>query len=118
MKQSTKPYSRADRLSDQIKIILSSILLNKIFIKDSGLITITKVNMSSDLQYSKIYVSFLDNKMNTEMLIDELNSQKKNIRFHLGKELQIKYIPDIIFNYDNSLEHASKINSILQNINN
>ena len=118
MRRSTKPYTRADRLADQIKIILSSVFLNKVFIYDSGLITITKVTISSDLKYSKIFISFLDNKIDSKTLIEELNSQKKNIRYNLGKELQIKYVPEIVFHHDKSLKYASKINSLLQNINN
>ena len=38
MIQSSKPYSRSDRLADQMKIILSNIFLNKVFINDAGLL--------------------------------------------------------------------------------
>lgn len=116
MIHSTKPYTRAERLGDQIKSILGDVFLNKVFLKDTGLLTITKVNLSPDLKNVKIFVSFIDNKLTKDEIMNELNFNKKNIRYHMAKELHTKYVPEIHFHYDNTFENASRIDELLRRL--
>ncbi len=116
MNFSIKPYTRAERLGDELKSILGDVFLNKVFIKDTGLLTITKVQISSDLKHAKIFVSCIDNKLSIEEILMELDNNKKNVRFQMGKKLRTKYVPEINFYYDDTFENASKINELLKRI--
>ena len=108
-----RPYSRKDRFSDTIKTIIIDVLRNKVFIQDIGLPTITKVNTSPDLKHSKIFISFINNKREYNVLIDELNNNKKHIRYHLGKELKARYVPEIKFYFDDTYINVTRINDLL-----
>ena len=109
-----KPYKRTDRIADSIKSILGEIFLNKLFIEQDGIITITNVTISRDLRYAKIFITFLSSKGESINIIDELDKNKKYLRFHLGQKLPTKYVPEIKFYIDNSLNNAYRINELIQ----
>ena len=109
-----RPYKRTDRIADSIKSILGEIFLNKLFLNIDGIITITNVTISKDLRYAKIFVTFLSSHGKSIDIIKELSANKKFLRYHLGKELPTKYVPEISFYYDDTLNNAFKINELIQ----
>ena len=111
-------FKRSDRVSQEIKDIVSAILTNIILLKDSGLITITKVKTSNNLRFSKIYISFIGNKIEPPELVNQMNQNINEYRYHLGKTLKLKYIPEIKFYHDNTLEEVEKINTLINKANN
>jgi len=113
---SKKPYKRSERMSDEIRSILGGIFISEVQIKDSGLLTISKVEVTSDLRLAKIFVSLLSSKKPPEEIIDYLKYNRKVIRYHLGNKLNAKFVPDLRFYYDDSLKKAEKIGTLLNKI--
>ena len=74
------------------------------------------MNVTEDLKIAKIYLSFLENKLPVEDVINIFISKNNLIRFHLGNKLRLKFIPKLRFYYDDSIEHAQHIDSLLQKI--
>ena len=74
------------------------------------------MNVTEDLKIAKIYLSFLENKLPVEDVINIFISKHNLIRFHLGNKLRLKFIPQMRFYYDDSIEHAQHINTLLQKI--
>ena len=74
------------------------------------------MNVTEDLKIAKIYLSFLENKLPVEDVINIFISKNNLIRFHLGNKLRLKFIPQMRFYYDDSIEHAQHINTLLQKI--
>ena len=107
---------RTERVAEEIKHRLNSAMSRDIMDLKTGLITVSKVIMSPDLKLAKIYVSFLGNKEPVEVLIESINDRKKHIRFLLGKQLSLKYVPEIIFYYDDTMDYADKINKLLNEV--
>ena len=87
-------------------------------LKKSGLITITEVKTSNNLRFSKIYISFIGNEIDPSELVIQMNQNIKEYRYHLGKTLKLKYIPEIKFYHDNTLEEVEKINTLINKANN
>ena len=106
-------FKRSDRVSQEIKDIISNVLSNKVTLPDSGLITITKVKTSDNLRFSRIYLSFIGNTLSAEELISSINKNLNEYRYNLGKSLQIKYVPQIKFYHDDSLEQIEHIATII-----
>ena len=86
-------------------------------LKKSGLITITEVKTSNNLRFSKIYISFIGNKIDPSELVIQMNRNIKEYRYQLGKTLKLKYIPEIKFYHDNTLEEVEKINTLINKAN-
>lgn len=74
------------------------------------------VKVSDDLHEAKIFVSFLDNKLPNEKVMEILVQKKSQIRYHLGNKLKSRYVPELRFYYDSTLKNAEKINNIIDKI--
>lgn len=81
-----------------------------------GMVSVTKVTVSSDLNFSKIYVSIIDQKTKNTT-IEALNKSKGFIKTELSKRLTIRKIPDLMFLYDDTLDRAQRIENIINRIN-
>ena len=106
-------FKRSDRVAQQIQDIISNIIATKVIVQGLGLATVTKVKTSQNLRFSRIYLSFMGNSIVPEELIILMNRNVKEYRFHLGKELQIKYVPQIKFYHDNTFEEMEKISNLI-----
>ena len=110
-------FKRSDRVAQQIQDIVSEIITTKVIVQELGLATITKVKTSQNLRFSKIYLSFMGNTIEPNELITLMNRNIKEYRYQLGKELQIKYVPQIKFYHDNTLEEMEKISRLINKAN-
>jgi len=111
---------RTERLGEEIRKEISRILRDEV--KDpriSTMASIVKVEVTRDLRYAKIYVSVLGSPEEAENTMEGLQSASGYIRRELGRCLQIRYIPQLNFVLDSSIEYsveiAKKINEIKQN---
>jgi ribosome-binding factor A len=113
---SKKPYKRSERMSDEIRSILGNIFITNIQIQDAGLLTVSKVEVTSDLRLAKVFISLLNSKKPSNEVIDYIKHRRKVIRYHLGNKLNAKFVPDLRFYYDDSLKKAEKIGTLLNKI--
>ncbi|MGB9768744.1 MULTISPECIES: 30S ribosome-binding factor RbfA [Dictyoglomus] len=101
---------RQERLSALIRQEVSEILLRRV--KDpriSSFLVITGVKMSKDLRYAHIYVSVYGSEEEKKQTMKGLESAKGFIRSELGKDLRIRFVPEIFFELDDSLEKGDRI---------
>ena len=96
--------------------ILGNLFISEVFIPEAGLLTVTNVAITDDLKLAKIYLSFLENKKPIKDILKILKSKQNIIRHQMGLKLTLKYIPQLQFYYDDSIEHAQRINNIIQKI--
>jgi ribosome-binding factor A len=111
-------YKRADRVSDLLKEEISQLLLREVKDPHIGFITITDVEVSKDLQVAKVYYTILGDEKQLRESAQALNRVSRFIKRQLGKRLRMRYIPDIIFKYDHSLEYGNRIDDILSHLEN
>ena len=64
------------------------------------MITITKINLSEDLKYAKVFITSIDASKNKDKIIDFLNQNSKSYKYIVGKKIRTKNIPNIKFIYD------------------
>ena len=96
--------------------ILANLFISEVFIPEAGLLTVTKVSVTDDLKIAKVYLSFLENKKPVEDVLEILESKHNLIRRHVGLKLSLKYIPQLKFYYDDSIEYAQRIDDLIQKI--
>ena len=81
----------------------------------TGLISVTKVKVTNDLKYAKVYVSVLNAK-NMKDTIAGLKKSSGFIRSELARRVNLRNTPELIFELDDSLEYGAKIDTILKEI--
>ena len=108
--------NRINRINDEIQRELSDLLRT---VKDprvrDTMISITHVDTTADLRYSKIYVSAFDKSKEKDM-IKGLKSASGYLRHELGVALQLRYTPELVFEADNSIAYGSHILEVLRGI--
>ncbi|HID95856.1 MAG TPA: 30S ribosome-binding factor RbfA [Candidatus Latescibacteria bacterium] len=109
-------HIRIERINGLIRDELSSIIKGKIGDPRIGFVTITRVDVSNDLKRAKVFVSVFGSLREKEETINGLNWASKFIRGQLGLRIRLKRIPEIVFYHDDSIEHGSRINAILDQL--
>ena len=111
-----RSFSRKDRLADHLKKIIDPILRNNFNPSGLGLMTITNVKMSSDYRLATIYISLINNEKSIEFLIDELNKKISFYKFQVSKIWNSKFMPDLKFQYDDTLKNAEKMTILMRQL--
>ena len=106
---------RIDKVESLIKEEISLIFLYKLQDPALGFITITNVKLSPDLRIAKVYISVLDKEKRTEVL-KKVESSKGYIRSELASRVKIKFIPELKFFIDDTLDYVEKIEGLIKKI--
>ena len=108
---------KTERLGNVLHKEISNILLTEIKDEDLRFVTITKVDLSSDLSYAKVYFTVLNDDKKDKVLKD-LNKAKGFIRSILMKrKIEMRIMPELNFIYDDSIEYGNNIEKIIEKIN-
>jgi ribosome-binding factor A len=107
---------RAIRVGDQILKEIAILLLNRV--KDPRVYgaTITGIKLSNDLKIARVYFSVIGEKSDIERALDGLNSAKGFIKREIGLRMKLRYVPEIKFVHDPSLESGSHLDKIFEEI--
>jgi len=109
-------FKRADRVADLLKIEISDILLKQIRDPRIHTVTITGVKVTDDLRLAKIYfVEMAQDTIHAETLAG-LEKATGFLKRELGKRLQLRFIPDLLFRVDESFAYGSRIERLLAEI--
>ena len=106
------PFARSDRISGLIQQVLSEILKRDIGDPRLKMATITEVEVSRDLKLARIYFTTPSGKQKKDAAIKGFNSARGFIKRILAQEIDLKYMPDIKFFYDDSLEYGTHIDEL------
>ncbi len=112
-------FSRNERIAEEIKKVISQIISNDL--KDprvDGLISVTKVEVTKDLRHATIFISLYGDKTKKDTTFEVISNAKGYIRRELAGKIRIKYIPEISFKMDESIEYGIHINKLLEKVKN
>lgn len=107
---------RVSRVGEQIKKELSQIIQREIKDPRIGFVTVTGVEMSGDLQIAKVFVSIFGEEDEKKETLAALDKAKGYMRSEIGKRIRLRYIPELTFAIDESLEHSEHINKLLNDV--
>ena len=107
------PFSRADRVGGLIQKVLSDILKKNIRDPRLKMTTITDVKVSRDLKQARIYFTTSGGIQRKSDTIKGFSSAHGFIKRALAHELDLKYMPNIRFFYDESLEYGAHIDKLI-----
>ena len=106
--------NRIGRINEEIQRELANLIRTVKDPRVHGLVSITGVDTTSDLRYSKIYVSVLD-KSDVSEVVKGLKSAGGYLRRELGAALKLRYTPELQFVEDDSIGQGAHILSMLRN---
>ena len=105
--------SRPDRVGEQIRQLLSESLAREVHDPGLGFVTLTRVRVSPDLQTARVfYTSIGDDKARTETR-RALDRATPFLRRQLGRQMRLRRVPELVFQFDESVESQDRIERIL-----
>jgi ribosome-binding factor A len=81
-----------------------------------GMITVVSVKMSSDLSVARVYISIFRSTTDPEILIKRLNTHVPEIRHELARQVQMKFVPELRFFRDDTLDAVERIDELLREV--
>jgi len=111
-----KGTSRLDKINEELKREISNLINYKLHDpRITGMISVTKVKITPDLRYVKVYVSIL-NSSNKELDLKALKSAAGFMRSEIAKEINLRVTPEISFELDETLEYGAHIDELIRRI--
>ena len=107
---------RCERVSQAIKREVSNIIHDELEDPRLGFITITRVELTQDMRYAKIFFSVLGKEEERKKSNEALDSALGFIRRLVAERINLRFAPEIIFREDRSSEYSVRIEEILQEI--
>ena len=108
--------NRLNRINEELKREISNIINYEVTNSNvTGLISVTKVNISPDLRYARVYVSMINSK-NVKNTLAALKSSAGFIRSRIAEKVNLRVTPELVFELDDSMQYGEKIDTILKEI--
>ncbi|MCD5406735.1 MAG: 30S ribosome-binding factor RbfA [Desulfotomaculum sp.] len=108
---------RANRLAETIKKEISSIIHQGLKDPCVGFASVIAVDVVRDLRHAKIYISVLGDANQKKDTLVALERARGFIRTELGRRIKLRYTPELQFELDDSINHATKIMKLLREVN-
>ena len=107
---------RERRLGELLKQEISQIILREVKDPRIGFVSITKVEVSGDLKHAKVRVSVYGSEQEKAETMKGLQQAQGFIRKLIGARLTTYHTPEIIFRYDESIEHGVHISQLIKEV--
>lgn len=111
-----KQYKRSQRVGDLIREVISEMVLRDLGDPRLETVTITEVEVTSDLKLARVFFSARGEPLREKEARQGLEGAAGFIKKNLGRELRLRYMPELTFQVDRSFDYGSKIDRLLQTI--
>jgi ribosome-binding factor A len=107
---------RSEKVADLIQKEISEMLLRSIKDPRIGFVTVTRVKVSEDCRFAKVYFSVVGTLDERNRSMEGLNSAKGYVRKELGRRVSLRYTPDLTFQFDPSIEYAIHMEEVFHHL--
>ena len=111
-----REFKRTDRVAEQLQRELAQIIQLEVRDPRVGMVTVCAVDLSRDLHYATVYVTFLgidETVKATQQAIDVLNEAASFIRIQIGKRMRMRAVPHVKFLFDKSISRGRDLSSLI-----
>ena len=111
-----KNSNRLGRINEELKKVISQVINYELEnSKVTGMVSVTKVKITPDLRYAKVYVSMLNSK-DIKKTLEGLKESSGFIRSRVASSVNLRVTPELVFEYDDSEEQGYRIEQILREL--
>ena len=108
--------NRIERVQSEMQKIISDILAKKVADPRIGFVSVTGVEVAPDLKSAKVFISVLGTERERRDTFEGLESATPFIRTELGRKIDLRYVPELIFVHDKSIERGSRVLAIMSKL--
>ena len=107
---------RPVRVGELIQTEIADLLLRQMKDPRLNMATVSRVEVSPDLRYARVYISHMGNEVEQRMAIEGFLHATGFIRNQLGKRLKLRHVPQLSFRLDATIAYGVRISSILNDL--
>lgn len=107
---------RAEKVASLVKRIIAELMRDYAQEYKAGLVTVTSVKISDDLQNARVYISVYGGQISSGEFISKLEVRIGEIRSHVGANIKLRYTPEIKFYLDDTLDQIDHIQKLLDSV--
>ncbi len=107
---------RTDRVQRQLRKEISRILQEDLKDPRIGFVTVTRIDLTGDLRHAKVYFSILGDEEKQESSVEGIQSAAGYIRKLIGERLKLKYVPELSFKLDKSIEYSINLEKMFERL--
>lgn len=108
--------ARQKRVGEAVRAAVAEYLILNLANATPGFISVSKAKMAPDLKLATVYFTIYGNEEDVAFSFKTLESHNGRIRYHVGQEVPLKYVPELRFFIDDSLEYADKMNRVMKDL--
>ena len=108
--------SRPESVAEEIRKELSELITREVHDPGIGLMTITRVKMTPDLQLARVFYTIIGDEKGRKDAARALGRAAAFLRRNIGRRLRLRTVPELQFMYDESIEQQDRIERIIQDI--
>src|ERR1700730_14971402 len=108
--------SRPERVADQVRAEVSTMIARDLRDPGIGFITITRVQVSPDLQHARVYYTTLGDPAARKNTAKALERASPFMRRQIGQRVGLRRAPELEFRFDASIEHQDRVERLLQEL--
>ncbi|MDH2998579.1 ribosome-binding factor A [Pasteurellaceae bacterium LFhippo2] len=114
----SREFKRSDRVAQELQKEIAIILQREVKDPRIGMVTVSDVELSRDLAYAKVFVTFLfdSDESAVERGLEGLNKASGYIRTLVGKAMRLRIVPELKFLYDQSLVEGMRMSNLVTNV--
>lgn len=114
----SREFKRSDRVAQELQKEIAVILQREVKDPRIGMVTVSDVEISRDLAYAKVFVTFLFDSDETAVSrgLEGLNKASGYIRTLVGKAMRLRIVPELKFFYDQSLVEGMRMSNLVTNV--
>lgn len=105
---------RREKLQELFKEEAGAILQRRLRDPRVGFVSVTDVELSADLRHAKIFVSVLGDEEAKQRTMAALAGAAGFVRGELGRRVRMRFVPEVLFRLDESIERGARINALLR----
>jgi ribosome-binding factor A len=107
---------RTQRVADAAKEVIAALLLKDVKDPRIGMVTLTTVEVSPDLRHARVLFSVLGDETKRKESLAGLRSASGFIRREVARQLRLRAAPELLFEFDPSLEYAERLSRLLKDV--
>ncbi|ACT08276.1 MULTISPECIES: 30S ribosome-binding factor RbfA [Dickeya] len=113
-----KEFSRTQRVAQEMQKEIAIIIQREVKDPRVGMATVSGVEVSRDLAYAKVFVTFLNDNEPEQVKagVKALQDASGFIRMLLGKAMRLRVVPELTFSYDNSLVEGMRMSNLVTSV--
>lgn len=112
---SQKTFHRADRVSAQLRRELGALVHTAVREHALPSVSVSDVEVTRDLAHAKVFVTALQAER-AGAAVKGLQALTPEIRYQLGKRMQLRHVPELHFHYDDSVDRGERIDTLLRDL--